>query len=67
MTPRLAALVKQAAELRTAGLWACHCAQEFTLQQIHPLGWRERLAYDCPQLTDLSREPAVGKMFNLHF
>jgi hypothetical protein len=67
MTPCLAALVKRVAELRAAGLQACHCTEEFTLRQIHPLGRRDKLAYDCPWLVDLSREPATGKMFNLHF
>jgi hypothetical protein len=32
-----------------------------------PLGHRDKLAYDYPWLADLSREPATGKMFNLHF
>jgi hypothetical protein len=32
MTPRLAALVKWVAELHKAGLKACHCVEEFTLQ-----------------------------------
>jgi hypothetical protein len=67
MTPRLAALVKRVAELCATGLQVCHCAKEFTLRQIRPLGHREKLAYDCPRLVDSSREPIVGKMFNLHF
>jgi hypothetical protein len=37
MTPCLAALVKQVAELRTAGLRACHYVEEFTLWWIRPL------------------------------
>jgi hypothetical protein len=37
MTPHLAALVKRVSELRQAGLQACHCAEEFTLQWIRPL------------------------------
>jgi hypothetical protein len=32
VTPRLAVLIKRVAELRQAGLKACHCAKEFTLQ-----------------------------------
>jgi hypothetical protein len=32
MTPHLAALVKRVAELREAGLQACHCIEEITLQ-----------------------------------
>jgi hypothetical protein len=67
MTLCLAALVKQVHELHTAGLKACHCLEEFTLRQICPLGRREKLAYDCLQLADLSREPAADKMFNLYF
>jgi hypothetical protein len=67
MTPRLAALVKRVAELCAVGLWACHYTEEFTLWWIHPLGHREKLAYDCPRLVDPSREPTTGKMFNLHF
>jgi hypothetical protein len=66
MTPRLAALVKWVVELHTAGLRACHCAEEFTLRRIHPLGHRERLAYDYSRLVDPSHEPAAGKIFNLH-
>jgi hypothetical protein len=31
MTDRLAALVRHVAELRQAGLEACHCAEEFYL------------------------------------
>jgi hypothetical protein len=67
MTPRLAALVNWVAELHAIDLGACHCAKEFTLRRIHPLGRRQRLAYDCPWLADLRHKPATGKMFNLHF
>jgi hypothetical protein len=67
MTPHMATLVKRVAEHCAVDLQVCHCAEEFTLQQIHPLGRRERLAYDCPGLADLSHEPTAGKMFNLHF
>jgi hypothetical protein len=67
MTSRLATLVKRVAELCVAGLWACHCAEEFTLRQIHRLGHSEKLAYDYPRLADPSREPTTGKMFNLYF
>jgi hypothetical protein len=65
MTPRLAALVKQVAELCEAGLKYCHCAEEFTIQQIHPLGCREKLAFECLWLADPNREPADGKIFIL--
>jgi hypothetical protein len=34
MTDRLAALVGHVAELRQAGLEACHCAEEFYLRSI---------------------------------
>jgi hypothetical protein len=67
MTPRLTTLVKWVAELYAAGLQACHCAEEFILRWILPLGRREKLAYDCPRLADSSRETAAGKMFNIHF
>jgi hypothetical protein len=67
MTPHLAALVKQVAELCATGLQTCHCIEEFTLRRIHPLGRWERLAYYCPWLADPSRKPATGMMFNLHF
>jgi hypothetical protein len=67
MTSRMAALVKWVAELCTVGLRACHCVEEFTLRWIRPVGRRERLAYDCLQLADLSCEPAAGEMSNLHF
>jgi hypothetical protein len=48
MTPRMAALVKRVVELCAVGLRACHCTEEFTLRRIHPLGHRDKLAYDCP-------------------
>jgi hypothetical protein len=48
MTDRLAALVRRVAELRQAGLEACHCVEEFYLQRIHPLGRRKTLAFKSP-------------------
>jgi hypothetical protein len=48
MTPRLAALVKWVAKLHDAGLRTYHCAEEFTLQRIRPLGHWDKLAYECP-------------------
>jgi hypothetical protein len=57
MTPRLAALVRQ----------LCHCVVQFTLRWIHPLGHREKLAYECPRLADPSREPTAGNFFNFAF
>jgi hypothetical protein len=67
MTPRLAALVKRMAELRDSSLWAHHCAEEFTLRQIHPLGHQEKLAYECLRLADPSCELATGRIFNFAF
>jgi hypothetical protein len=67
MTLRLAALVRQVAELRDFGLRVCHCVEEFTFQQIRPLNHQEKLAYECPWLADPSREPAAGKIFNFAF
>jgi hypothetical protein len=58
MTACLSALVKCVAELRQAGLEACHCVEEFHLRWIHPLGHWEKLAYECPRLADLNRYPA---------
>jgi hypothetical protein len=66
MTSHLAALAKRIAELRATSLRVCHCIEEFTLWWIHPLGRQEKLAYGYPWLADPSREPAIGKMFNLH-
>jgi hypothetical protein len=67
MTPRLAALVKRVAELHDSSLRVCHCTEEFTLLQIHPLSRWEKLAYECLRLADPSREPTVGKFFNFAF
>jgi hypothetical protein len=67
MIVRLFALVKRVAELRDSGLWARHCAREFTLRQIFPLGHREKLTYECPRLPDPSHEPVAGNFFNFAF
>jgi hypothetical protein len=67
MTPRLATLVRWVAELRDSGLWARHCNEEFTLQQIHPIGHWEKLAYECLWLVDPSHEPAAGNIFSFAF
>jgi hypothetical protein len=48
MTDRLATLTKRIAELRQAGLEACHCVEEFYIQWIRPLGHRKILAFECP-------------------
>jgi hypothetical protein len=62
VTPRLAALVKRVAELCNAGLWACHCVKEFILRWIHPFDRRDKLAYECPRLVDLSHHRANSKI-----
>jgi hypothetical protein len=54
-------------ELYEADIKAFHCIKEFTHQLIHPLGRREKLAYECPWLADPSHELAGGKIFNLIF
>jgi hypothetical protein len=64
MTSRLAALVKWVTKLCDTGLRACHCAEEFILRLIHPLGRWDALAYERPRLADASREPADSKIFN---
>jgi hypothetical protein len=46
MTPHVSALVKRVAELRDAGLQACHCTEEFIIRQILPLGRWDALAYE---------------------
>jgi hypothetical protein len=61
MNDCLTALVKSMAKLREAGLKACHCIEEFNLQRICSLGHREKLAFECPRLSDPSREPAECK------
>jgi hypothetical protein len=48
MTDRLATLVRCVAELRQAQLEACHCAEEFYLRRIRPLGRRKTLAFESP-------------------
>jgi hypothetical protein len=57
MTDRLAALVRRVAELRQAGLEACHSVEEFYLWWIRPLGRRKTLAFESPRLADPSRDP----------
>jgi hypothetical protein len=67
MTDRLAALVRRVTELRQAGLKACHCAEEFYLRQIRPLGRRKTLAFESPRLADPSRDPLPGNIFIFSF
>jgi hypothetical protein len=67
MNAWLAALVKRVAELRMAGLKACHCIEEFHLRRIRLLDRRDKCAYDCPRMADSSREPADGGLPTLSF
>jgi hypothetical protein len=64
MTSHLKALVKWVIELRQAKLEACHCAEEFTLQRIRPLGRRVKLTFECPRLADPNRDHSAGKNLN---
>jgi hypothetical protein len=65
MTDRLVALTKRVAELRQAGLEACHCVEEFFVRRIHPLGRRKTLAFEWPILTvDLQK---VVSLFSPHY
>jgi hypothetical protein len=64
MTNRLAMLTKHVAELRQASLKVCHCVEEFYLRRIHPLGRRNKLAFECPRLADPHREPSEGYPFD---
>jgi hypothetical protein len=63
MTNRLATLTKRVAELRQAGLKACHYVEEFYLRRICPLGRRKKLAFKCPRMVDPYREPSEGHPF----
>jgi hypothetical protein len=63
MTDRLAALVRRVAELRQAGLEACHCVEEFYLRRIRPLVRRKTLAFESPRLAD----PLPGHFFIFSF
>jgi hypothetical protein len=67
MTDRLAALVRRVAELRQAGLEACHCAEEFYLRRIRPLGRRKTLAFESSRLADPNRDPLPGNIFIFSF
>jgi hypothetical protein len=67
MIDRLAALVRRVAELRQAGLEACHCTEEFYLRRIRPIGRRKTLAFESPRLADPSRDPLPGNIFILSF
>jgi hypothetical protein len=61
MNSHLSALDNRMVILHEAGLRVCHCVEEFHLHQIHPLGRREKLAFECPRFSDPSHEPAEGK------
>jgi hypothetical protein len=60
MTDRLAALTKHVAELRQAGLEACHCVEEFYLHRICPLDHRKKVTFKCSRMVDPYREPSEG-------
>jgi hypothetical protein len=62
-SPRLKALVKRVAELHRARLEACHIAEEFIFWQICPLDRKEKLALECLQFADPSRDRSDGKGF----
>jgi hypothetical protein len=64
MTDRLAALVRRVAELRQAGLEACHCP---VTSLYFPLGRRKTLAFESPRLADPSRDPLPGNFFIFSF
>jgi hypothetical protein len=61
MNAHLDALLKHVVELRETRLKVCHCIEEFHLQRIHPLGRRDKCAYECPWMADPNREPTDGK------
>jgi hypothetical protein len=63
MTDRLATLTKHVAELRQAGLKACHCVEEFYLRRIRPLGRPKKLTFECPRMADPYRESSEGCFF----
>jgi hypothetical protein len=63
MTNRLAALTKHVAELRQSGLEACHYVEQFYLRQIHPLGRRKKLAFECPRMVNPYHKPSEGCPF----
>jgi hypothetical protein len=67
MTDCLAALVRRVAELRQAELEACHCAEEFYLRRIRPLGHWKTLAFESPRLADPSHDPLPGNIFIFSF
>jgi hypothetical protein len=67
MTDCLAALIRRVTKLRQAGLEACHCAEEFYLWRIRPLGRRKTLAFESPWLADPSRDPLPGNIFIFSF
>jgi hypothetical protein len=65
LTDCLVALTKRVAELRQAGLEACHCVKEFFVQWIRPLSRRKTLAFECPRMADPYRELSEGCLFVL--
>jgi hypothetical protein len=67
LMPCLKALVKRVTELRQAGLRACHFVEEFIILRIHPLGRREKLAFEFPRLADPNRDPLATKILTSLF
>jgi hypothetical protein len=67
MTDRLAALLRRVAELHQVGLETCHCAEEFYLRWIRPLGRRKTMPFESPRLTDPSRDHLPGNIFIFSF
>lgn len=68
LTPRLNKLIARVRELRAAGLHATHCAEEFIIRRIRPLGHRNKLAFACPRDSDPNRlrETGICTFFGIH-
>jgi hypothetical protein len=64
MAPLMEALIKWVTDLQRVGHEACHCIEEFTLRWIRSPGRREKLAFECLRLADLSRDPIADKALN---
>jgi hypothetical protein len=59
----LKALVKQVTKLCRVGLEARHCAEDFILHRIRPLGHRDKLVFECLRFADPSHNPSGVKGF----
>jgi hypothetical protein len=57
-------MTKRVAELRQAGLEACHYIEEFYLRWIRPLSCRRKLVFECLRLADPHCEPSKGYPFD---